>query len=85
MRSDVETTLRMAAERLVEDIGDPDVFLILAPDKDGVVWISSNSSLNELKMFINGLLDEYPYFSKIVDIVELEREIESEVTMGEWR
>jgi len=85
MKGDVETTLRIATENLTKDIGDPNVYLILALSEDDDIWIASNYSLGELKLFIHRLFDEHPYFDKIVDMVRLEREIENEVTMGEWR
>ncbi len=85
MKNDVKTTLKIATEKLTKDIGDPNVFLILAPDEDGDVWIASNYSLDELKLFIHRLFDEHPYFDRIVDIVSHERIIEDEVKMGEWR
>lgn len=85
MKSKAETTLRTATEKLTKDVGDPDVFLILTLAEDDDVWIASNYSLDDLKLFIHRLFIEHPYFDRIVDIVKHERIIESEVTMGEWR
>ena len=85
MKGNIETTLKIATEKLTRDIGDPNVYLILTLDEDDDVWIASNYSLDELKLFVHRLFIEHPYFNKIVDIVKHERVIESEITMGEWK